>query len=369
MPTDPSVRPRTSTRDVHALEGPLQEWLGARLHSEELPRLTVLGNPQGAGLSSETVLFDLDWRSDGVNRHGEFVLRLPPPPDAFPLFPRYDLARQVEVMELVANLSDVPVPKVCWLEKDPHALGTEFYVMDRVSGEVAPDSPLYVFGGWLADASADQQRQLEHGMVEVLAGIHGMTPPPKRFSFLEFPVNGETPLSRHVANQQAYYDWVSHEAGARFPLIEETFAWLHERWPLEGPPVLSWGDARVANVLVRDFRPVAVLDWEAAGRAPREVDLGWMVFFHQYFQRIAERFGYPGMPDFMDRDRVVATYAKLTGHEPVDCDWFLVYAELRQALTSIRVSSRMVAFGERAAPEDPEDLIIERDHLEEVVRG
>jgi aminoglycoside phosphotransferase (APT) family kinase protein len=366
---DPTGRPRTSTRDIQALEAPLREWLAARLRAEGPIGLTVLGTPSAAGLSSETVLFDVDWRSDGTDRHGEFVLRLPPPYDAFPLFPRYDLARQVEVMELVADLSEVPVPRVCWVERDPGVLGSEFYVMERVSGDVAPDSPLYVFGGWLADASAEHQLHAEHGMVAVLAGIHGLIPPPGRLAFLDFQVDGETPLRRHVANQQAYYDWIANEAGARFPLVEAAFEWLRERWPLEGPSVLSWGDARVANVLMRDFRPVAVLDWEAAGLAPREVDLGWMVFFHQYFQRIAERYGYAGIPDFLEQGRVLAAYFELTGYQPVDFEWFLVYAELRQALTSIRVSSRMVLFGEQAAPEDPEDLIIEHEHFEQVIRG
>ena len=64
----------------------------------------------------------------------------------------------------------------------------------------------------------------------------------------------------------------------------------------ESKPVLSWGDARLANILWRDFEPTAVLDWEAVAIGPRELDLGWMVFFHDYFQRIAERYGYEGRP-------------------------------------------------------------------------
>ncbi len=45
----------------------------------------------------------------------------------------------------------------------------------------------------------------------------------------------------------------------------------------------------------------------------------------------------------------------------------LHYAEHRQALTSIRVSSRAVHYGEPAEPDDPQDLILERSHLEEVL--
>jgi aminoglycoside phosphotransferase (APT) family kinase protein len=133
--------------------------------------------------------------------------------------------------------------------------------------------------------------------------------------------------------------------------------------------VLSWGDARVGNILFRDFEPVAVLDWEAAAAGPRELDLGWLIFFHQYFQRFATMFGVEGMPLFLEQRRVLARYADLTGHQAQDMDWYLAYAALRQALTSIRVSSRAVHFGERGAPDDPQDLILDRQHLEDIVSG
>jgi len=44
-------------------------------------------------------------------------------------------------------------------------------------------------------------------------------------------------------------------------------------------------------MLFRDFAPVAVLDWEMAGIAPREVDLGWMIYLHRVFQRMCEQYG------------------------------------------------------------------------------
>ena len=36
-----------------------------------------------------------------------------------------------------------------------------------------------------------------------------------------------------------------------------------------------------------------------AGLAPVEVDLGWMIFMHKFFQVIAEALEFPGMPKFM----------------------------------------------------------------------
>ena len=205
-------------------------------------------------------------------------------------------------------------------------------------------------------------------MVQILAGLHGLVASREELGFLELDAPGSSPLQRHVAHQRAYHDWITALAGAAFPIIDAAFEWLEAHWPeAEGSPVVVWGDARLANVLFRDCAPVAVLDWEAAALGPPELDLGWMLFFHEYFQRVAVRYGYPGLPEFMERDRVVKAYVDATGRAPRDLDWFLVYAELRQALTSIRVSSRAVHFGEREPPPNPEDLIIDRQHLERII--
>ena len=61
--------------------------------------------------------------------------------------------------------------------------------------------------------------------------------------------------------------------------------------------------------------------------------------------------GMPGVLDAHRCRRPPTRPAPVTTVE--DLDWYLVYAELRQALTSIRVSSRAVHFGERPAPDDP----------------
>jgi hypothetical protein len=117
-----------------------------------------------------------------------------------------------------------------------------------------------------------------------------------------WPGEGDA-LRRHVTAQPAYYDWVV-DGLARSPLIEQAFDRLEELWPPEpGPPVLNWGDARIGNVIYDGFDPVAVLDWEMAALAPREVDLGWTVCLHRFFQDLTVSFGRRGLPDFLRRDR------------------------------------------------------------------
>ena len=78
--------------------------------------------------------------------------------------------------------------------------------------------------------------------------------------------------------------------------------------------MLNWGDARIGNMLYRDFEPAAVLDWEMATVGPREVDVAWMIFLDTFFDDLAERFEMPALAGFMDRDDIVREYERLTGH-------------------------------------------------------
>ena len=174
--------------------------------------------------------------------------------------------------------------------------------------------------------------------MQVLADLHAI-PIDGQCAFLEYDVDGTTPLQRHVEDQRRFYEWVAAD-GVRSPLIERSFRWLDEHWPTESETVISWGDSRIGNILYRDFRPVAVLDWEMVGVAPREVDIAWLVCLHRGFQEIAERVGVPGLPDFLRRGDVTARYRELTGYEPADMDWYETYAALRFAIILFRISRR-----------------------------
>lgn len=365
--TDRDVKPQTSTRDHAELAPRLAPWLGAQLGADALPVVRVLTGPSRTGMSSETVLVDADVTVAGTTRSVPLVVRLPPPEDAFPLFPDYDLARQVHAMRLVGARSSVPVPRIVGFEPDPAVLGAPFFVMDRVDGVVAPDLMPYPYGSWLSEATPEVQHTVEQAAVEVLAGVHSIDSGGGALDRFELPFAGTTPLRRHVEQQRSFYDWARH--GRTFTAVERAFAQLAATRPAESGSVLSWGDARIGNILWRDAQPVAVLDWESVAVAPREVDLGWMVFFHAYFQEGARRAGIDGMPSFMRRSDVVDAYAARTGHEPRDFDWYLLYAALRQALVSIRVLDRAVQFGEMSPPADHEDLVMQRQMLDALTSG
>lgn len=257
-------RPRTSTRDPEDIARRLTTWLGTRLPGAKAVGVTA---PATNGMSSETLLFDIEHPEPPLHA---CALRLAADPAAYTVFPVYDMVRQYRTLRVVGECSDLPVPKVLWLEEDPGPLGAPFFVMERVEGRVPPDVMPYTYeGNWLHAASEAEREHLEAATIGLLAHLHDQVPL-KSVEFLELPGEGDT-LRRHVASQRAYYAWVV-DGLAPSPLIEESFDRLEELWPADpGTPVLNWGDARIGNVIYDGFDPVAVLDWEMAAPAPREV--------------------------------------------------------------------------------------------------
>ena len=325
--------------------------------------------PESNGMSSETLLFDVTWDDDGRRRSRRCAARLSPDPQAAPVFPVYDLGRQFRVMRLVAERSSVPVPETLWIEPEQSAIGAPFFVMARVDGQVPPDVMPYPFGSWLSEAAPADQRRLQDSSVQTLAAIHDAEVSAEDIAFLELDQAGDTALRRHVAHTAAYYEWVVAD-GARSPLIERAFAWLDNHWPADATGGgISWGDARIGNMMFRDFEPVAVLDWEMAATGPREIDLGWFAFLHRFLDDIALQAGLPGMPGFMRLDDVAGTYAEASGYEPRHLDFFTIYAAVRHAVVMSRVARRQVLFGEMEMPADPDDMIMHRSTLEEMLAG
>jgi aminoglycoside phosphotransferase (APT) family kinase protein len=121
--------------------------------------------------------------------------------------------------------------------------------------------------------------------------------------------------------------------------------------------------------MFRDFEPVAVHDWEMAAVGPREMDLAWMIYLHRFLDDLALELELPGMPNFMRLDEVTTTYETATGHTPKDLDFYTLYASLRHAIVMSRVAQRSVLFGEMEMPDDPDDMIMHRATLEQMLDG
>ncbi len=361
-----AIHLHTLTRDPEDLRLRLQEWLAAMLDD---PVVSELSTPSGNGVSSDTVLFDVAFRDGADEQRRSCVARLQPDPGSHPVFPEYDMEKQARIMKLASERTAVPVPAILWEEFQGRALGTPFFVMERVDGMVPPDIMPYPFGSWLSEASPEDQRALQDAAVGVLAQLHAMEVSPAELEFLEYDEPGPTALRRHVNATRTYYEWVAAD-GCRSPLIERGFDWLEEHWPAaESEPVVSWGDARIGNMMFRDFAPVAVLDWEMVAVGPREIDLGWMVALHRFLDDLAVGAGLPGMVRFMRTGDVAATYERLSGYGPRDMGFYATYGSLRMAVVISREQRRSLAEAGQALPATSDELVLHRAGLEEMLDG
>ncbi len=362
MPTEPAVEDvshlERSSRDKSTLPTVISQWLSTVLPGGVTPQITVESGIDANGMSSETIILTGRWDEDGRQRQEKWVARVAPTAEDVPVFSSYRMDHQFDVIRLVAEKTDVPVPRVRWLQADGSVLGAPFFLMDYVEGQVPPDMMPYTFGdNWFADAPPERQRELQDSTVDVLADLHSIPDPEQTFGFLS---DGSDPnaLRRNLNWLKDWYAFAVPDIG-RSSLIERALEWLETNWPADvaaADPVLVWGDSRVGNVLYDDFRPVAVLDWEMAVLGPREMDVAWIIFAHMVFQELAGLAGMPGLPDFMREDDVRARYAERTGVELGDLQWFYVYSAVIWCCVFMRTSARRVRFGEIEKPDDVESL-------------
>jgi aminoglycoside phosphotransferase (APT) family kinase protein len=237
--------------------------------------------------------------------------------------------------------------------------------MDRLDGEAPTDMPPYVFGGWMIDATPEQRATMQRNAIETLTQLHAIDLADVDTAFLEIDGYSGSPIDQMLAYQHWFYDWVRD--GQSYPIIERSFAYLEAHKPVDLDTVLVWGDARIGNMLWKDWEPVAVLDWEMATIGPREVDLAWMIFLHRFFQNLAEVFGMEGIKGFMSFDEVQATYAEMSGYAPKQLEWFELFAALRFAIISVRTSLRSISYGQMEPVEDREGLIMHRDLMVQIL--
>lgn len=60
----------------------------------------------------------------------------------------------------------------------------------------------------------------------------------------------------------------------------------------------------------------------------------------------------------MRTSEVAEQYEELTGVEPRNLRWFILYAALRHAIVMFRITRRQILFGEAVMPEDPDHAFI-----------
>ncbi|WP_084210992.1 phosphotransferase family protein [Pseudonocardia acaciae] len=364
----------TDTRvGAEELRKRLQAWLPSVLPPHAEPVVTDAWVSDANPLSGDMVRFDAVWGQPPNRWSRELSAKLAPRDTVVPLFPRHGLDRQFETMHVVRENTRVPVPAPLWLETDPEPLGTPFLVMQRAQGRVPPDMVPYNFGSWLTEATDAQRATLQHTSIDVLVKLHDIAEPGVRRAFpspgTRPPPSAASALADHVERQRAYHRWVTAR-GPDAPIIGRCFDWLEDNWPRRvGQAVLGWGDARIGNITYDGFTPAAVLGWRMSALGPRELDLGWFIYQHRFFEDLAAVAGLPGLPGFLRRDDVCGDYEAMSGYRPRDMNFFTLYAALRYAIVLLRVRHRAIRLGRAVVPADPDDMLLHRPALEAMLAG
>ncbi len=324
-------------RDLDRVRDGLASWLSRRLPAARDLRVSSLRAPK-AGVSNETLLFDAEYRDGPTVRREHLVARLEP--HDFLVFPEHDLERQYEVVARLDG-SGVPVPRVRGLERDPGVLGSPFYLMDAVDGVVPSEVPSYHLFGWVHDASPERRARIWWNGLEALARVHALDWRALGLDFLGEPGPGRDAMDRQLAYWERFLALVRAD-GPPQPTLDAALAWLRANAFAPRRVALCWGDSRLPNLMFRDDRVVAVLDWEMAFLGDPEADLAWWCFLDWANN---EGYGAPHLDGIPGKDETLARYAEITGHPVEHAHWHEVFAALRYGVVLARVATRMRTIG------------------------
>ena len=333
------------SRDDSTTEAQLAAFLTATVPGMTDVSVTVLPSPSSTGFSGDTVLFDATYGESAARRTAELVARVAP--RGYSLYQHHDLETQWRVIDAVGRFSDVPVPRIVAHDTtEASALGAPFFVMERVEGSAPADRPPYTVKGWLHDATADEQAAAYRSGLDILARIHRLDWRRAGLEFLTESTFNPVGVERQFQHDRQFMEWAV--AGRNYPALTRARDWMATNMPAEPTVVLSWGDSRLGNLLFRDMRPVAVLDWEMVTLAAPAADVGWWLVFNQIHSVGIARPGLPGIPD--DR-AALELYRELSGLPATDAEihFYMVRAAVRAALLLIKYGDALIAAGTMAA--------------------
>jgi aminoglycoside phosphotransferase (APT) family kinase protein len=201
-------------------------------------------------------------------------------------------------------------------------------------------------GGFLFTASEANRREVWWRSLQVMADLHRVDWCSAAFDFLERPIDGRDALTKRIALMRRLVDWASP---APIPSVERSLAWLADERPNPAHLTLCWTDPRPGNIVFKDYRPVAALDWEGLCIGPPENDLAYFLLVDEVAYKAHGVPRLTGLPDAAD---TIARYEQLTGRRTENLDYCFVMQAAWLAIM-LAISAKVVlARGIKGFPED-----------------
>jgi aminoglycoside phosphotransferase (APT) family kinase protein len=283
------------------------EPLTAFLDEHGLGEGEIEASPIGEGHSNVTYLI----------RRGEteMVLRRPPRP---PLPPSaHDVLREARLLRALQDTA-ARVPVVLAVGEDEQVIGSPFYVMERIAGEVIvasiPD---------LLDTPAERRRIADE-LIDALVEIHGVD---WRAAGLEGFGKPTGYLERQLRRFGGLWEL---NKTREIPAVERVGGWLAENMPESGAATIVHGDFRLGNTIYAADTPArltGVLDWEMATIGDPLADIGYLCMMwaeqddpsggmRDHLGVITRREGFPTRAGLIER------YEQRTGRSMRDLRWY-----------------------------------------------
>lgn len=273
-----------------------------------------------SGWSNETLIAEVDGTP--------IVVRMAP--DRLAMFPEYDLDREWRIISALHAQGKPPVPEPIAQDIEGRLFGRPFFIMSFMAGSAPPDNkPTYAEEGWLIDGSVAERRRFWSGFVTALADVHRSDWREGGLSDMA-RCDSDSVLTGAVAELEKLHRWSAipqKDIEAAFLRLRSTIPEASEE------KVLLWGDARPANVLVRNFRITALLDWELAGIGPPEMDVTWFQEMH-WMRTTGSGIALP--EGFPDDAAIAAAYEEASGFRLSDLSWYRLLAATKVAVLLYR---------------------------------
>ncbi len=260
-------------------------------------------------------------------RRGELhgALRIPPP--SAPESRDDGIMREWRIIEALDG-TDVPHTPAIAACTDLSVLGRAFYIMGFVDGW----SPMGV-DRWPApfDTDLEARAGLAYQLAEGIALL----------SKVDWQAKGLHDLGRpdgfHERQVDRWTRFLERIKGRDLPGLEVASAWLRKHKPLDYIPGLMHGDYQFANVMYHDGAPArlaAIVDWEMGTVGDPKLDLGWTVqgWPEDTSSPAASGASYVDMYGMPSRAQMLDHYAKVSGRQVDDIDYYVILAKWKLAI-------------------------------------
>ena len=294
----------------------MHSWLRPFINQDQLPEVKQFRS----GASNLTYLLSYPDR--------ELVLRKPPV--GTKAASAHDMNREFLIQSRLQSVFPL-VPKMIALCQDQSVIGSDFYVMEYVEGQIfrrdIPEGITSSDISVMADSLINGLVQLHAVDSSILAELN------KGNGYVQRQVDGWSKRYRNALTDDV-------------PTAEKLMAWLSANQPNDVDSCIIHGDWRIDNVVfdLANARIAGVLDWELATVGDPLMDLGSALAYwvdrddEAAFASLRRQPSHlPGMPT---RDEFVQRYLELSGRNCNDFTFYEVFGLFRLAVIIQQIWAR-----------------------------